>query len=220
MMNMTAFLHQLLINDKEVLAEGAQGTLLDVYNGTYPFVTSSFTSVAGVLGYCGIPPQKIGRIFGVFKAYTTRVGNGPFPTELLGDEGNLLREMGREFGATTGRPRRCGWLDLPELAYACRANGVTHLVMTKADILGELPEFKVNTGYHVDELYGSMEFGYTPEIDHLIRAPYNDLTFQGFKSVDDPAFRHFVKTVEGHLYRQINYVSFGPERDALIELAH
>ncbi len=128
---------------KKILAEGAQGSMLDVDFGTFPFVTSSNTISAGVCTGLGIAPQKIKEVFGVSKAYCTRVGSGPFPTELYDETGELLRNTGNEFGSTTGRPRRCGWIDLVALQFACMINGVTQLVMTKADILDALKELKV-----------------------------------------------------------------------------
>lgn len=129
------FINEQLAKGKKVLAEGAQGSMLDVDFGTFPFVTSSNTISAGVCTGLGIPPQKINRVMGVTKAYCTRVGSGPFPTELHDDTGELLRKTGSEFGATTGRPRRCGWLDMVALQYTCMINGVTELIMTKADVL-------------------------------------------------------------------------------------
>jgi adenylosuccinate synthase len=135
---------------KRVLAEGAQGTLLDIDFGTYPFVTSSTTTAAGACTGLGVAPTRIGEVIGIFKAYCTRVGSGPFPTELHGDTGEALRKAGHEFGATTGRPRRCGWLDLPALKHACMLNGATQLCMMKADVLDSFEEVQVCTHYEVD----------------------------------------------------------------------
>jgi adenylosuccinate synthase len=140
-------LNNALAEGKKILAEGAQGTLLDVEFGSYPYVTSSNTITAGVCSGLGIPPNKIGTVYGIFKAYSTRVGEGPFPTELFDATGEQLRIQGREFGSTTGRPRRCGWLDLPLLQYACMLNGVTELIMMKADVMDSLETLNVCTKY-------------------------------------------------------------------------
>lgn len=145
--NSIKYIHDALDDGKKILAEGAQGTMLDVDFGSYPFVTSSNTSVSGVCSGLGIAPQKINRVFGVIKAYCTRVGSGPFPTELHDEIGEKIRKLGHEFGATTGRPRRCGWMDLVALNYAIKINGVTDLVMTKADVLSELDEIKLGVEY-------------------------------------------------------------------------
>lgn len=144
------YINKALKERKTVLAEGAQGSLLDVDYGTYPFVTSSNTTVSGVCSGLGVPPSAIGNVTGIFKAYTTRVGSGPFPTELDNEIGEKIRKIGSEFGATTGRPRRCGWLDLPALKYACMINGVTELNIMKLDILSEFETIKVCVGYNVD----------------------------------------------------------------------
>ena len=144
------YINKALKERKTVLAEGAQGSLLDVDYGTYPFVTSSSTTVSGVCSGLGVPPHAIGNVTGIFKAYTTRVGSGPFPTELDNEIGEKMRKIGSEFGATTGRPRRCGWLDLPALKYACMINGVTELNIMKLDILSEFDTIKVCVGYNVD----------------------------------------------------------------------
>ncbi|MEO7531344.1 MAG: adenylosuccinate synthase, partial [Sediminibacterium sp.] len=141
------FINDKIQQGKKVLAEGAQGSMLDVDFGTFPYVTSSNTISAGVCTGLGIAPQKIKDVYGVSKAYCTRVGSGPFPTELNDETGDLLRKIGSEFGATTGRPRRCGWIDLVALQFACMINGVTQIIMTKTDILDSLPELKVCTGY-------------------------------------------------------------------------
>jgi adenylosuccinate synthase len=144
------YINKALAEGKSVLAEGAQGSLLDVDFGSYPFVTSSNTITAGVCSGLGIPPSSIGKVFGVFKAYCTRVGSGPFPTELEDLTGEKLRQNGHEFGSTTGRPRRCGWLDLPALRYAIMLNGVTDLVMMKSDVLNDFETINICTGYEVN----------------------------------------------------------------------
>lgn len=144
------YLNTALASGKTVLAEGAQGSLLDIDFGTYPFVTSSNTICAGACTGLGIAPSRIGRVLGIFKAYCTRVGSGPFPSELTDDQGELIRKTGNEFGSTTGRPRRCGWLDLPALKYAIMINGVTELIMMKADVLSPFKTIRVCTHYDVN----------------------------------------------------------------------
>ncbi len=144
------YINKALAEGKRVLAEGAQGSLLDVDFGSYPFVTSSNTITAGVCSGLGVPPTAIGKVFGVFKAYCTRVGSGPFPTELLDDTGDKLRINGNEFGSTTGRPRRCGWLDLPALKYSIMLNGVTDLVMMKSDVMNDFEKVNICTAYEVE----------------------------------------------------------------------
>ena len=144
------FINEKIAAGKKVLAEGAQGSMLDIDFGTFPFVTSSNTTTSGVCNGLGIAPQKIREVMGVTKAYCTRVGSGPFPTELEDATGEELRKLGNEFGATTGRPRRCGWIDLVALKYACMINGVTKVIMTKADVLDKFKELKLCTGYEVD----------------------------------------------------------------------
>ena len=145
---------------KKFLAEGAQGTLLDIDFGSYPFVTSSNTTTAGACIGLGISPRKISNVYGIFKAYCTRVGAGPFPTELFDDIGDTIAHNGNEFGSTTGRPRRCGWLDIPALKYSVMLNGVTHLYIMKADVLSDFDEVKVCTGY----IYDGKEIDYFPSI--------------------------------------------------------
>ena len=141
------YVHQAQTSGKSILAEGAQGSLLDIDFGTYPFVTSSNTTAAGACTGLGVAPNQIGKVYGIFKAYTTRVGSGPFPTELFDKDGETMGRVGHEFGATTGRPRRCGWLDLVALRYACQVNGVTELIMMKGDVLSGFKTLKVCTAY-------------------------------------------------------------------------
>lgn len=150
LVNSEYLVNNLLSEKKHILAEGAQGTMLDVDFGSYPFVTSSNTISAGACTGLGISPKHIGEIFGIFKAYCTRVGSGPFPTELNDETGEMLRKTGREFGATTGRPRRCGWLDMPALKYSIMINGVTKLFMTKADVLSGFSSVKVCIAYNIN----------------------------------------------------------------------
>lgn len=141
------FLHSALKDNKKILFEGAQGTMLDIDFGTYPYVTSSNTTAGGITNGCGVPPSAIGKVLGIMKAYTTRVGEGPFPTELTDEKGERLRDRGGEYGATTGRPRRCGWLDLVVAKYACSISGVDSLALTKLDVLDGFDEIKICTGY-------------------------------------------------------------------------
>lgn len=148
--NSEYFLNDALKNGKKILAEGAQGSMLDIDFGSYPFVTSSNTITAGVCSGLGIAPSNIGRVFGLCKAYCTRVGSGPFPTELFDETGDKLRQTGREFGSTTGRPRRCGWIDIPALNYACMLNGVTDLVITKVDVMNDFDVVKMCSTYKID----------------------------------------------------------------------
>jgi adenylosuccinate synthase len=145
------FLNDELKKGSTILAEGAQGSLLDIDFGSYPFVTSSNTVTAGACTGLGIAPHKIGEVFGIFKAYSTRVGSGPFPTELMDEQGDLMRKQGNEFGSTTGRPRRCGWIDLPSLKYSIMINGVTQLLMMKADVLNIFPTIKICTKYQLQD---------------------------------------------------------------------
>jgi adenylosuccinate synthase len=144
------FINDKIAQGKKVLAEGAQGSMLDIDFGTFPFVTSSNTTTAGICSGLGVAPQKIREVMGVTKAYCTRVGSGPFPTELHDATGEELRKLGNEFGATTGRPRRCGWIDLVALKFACMVNGVTSLIMTKADVLDNFKDLEVCTSYSID----------------------------------------------------------------------
>lgn len=206
---------------KTILAEGAQGTLLDIDFGSYPFVTSSNTITAGACTGLGIAPNQINRVYGIFKAYCTRVGSGPFPTELMGEEGEALRQAGREFGATTGRPRRCGWLDLPALRYAIRINGVTDLIMTKADILSYMDEVKVCTSYQTPEGETDMLPYSLEEVTPILR------TFPAWKSdvagvrepVDLPLeLKHYIEWLQATLQTPITYLSVGPDREQILTI--
>jgi adenylosuccinate synthase len=215
------FLNNALNEGKKILAEGAQGTMLDVDFGAYPFVTSSNTTSAGVCSGLGIPPAKVGKVFGIFKAYCTRVGSGPFPTELFDKTGEKLREKGHEFGATTGRPRRCGWLDLPALKYAIMLNGVTELKMMKADVLSGFPKIKVATGYKINgKLTESVPFD-SERAD--IEVAYK--TFEGwddklekitvFDDLPDP-LKNYIQFIETETRVPIKLVSVGPNRKETI----
>lgn len=211
------YLNQALIEGKSILAEGAQGTLLDVDFGTYPFVTSSNTTVGGVMTGLGIPPTKINNVIGIFKAYTTRVGSGPFPTELNDEIGNKIREIGKEFGATTGRARRCGWIDLPLLKYSCMVNGITELHMMKLDVLSNFEEIKVATDYIIDNNKTNQIPYDLNQIDSIIYKSFEgwdeDITqAKGFVDLP-PNCNEFIKYIENYLNIPIKLVSVGPERN-------
>ena len=206
-----------------ILAEGAQGTMLDIDFGTYPFVTSSNTITAGACTGLGIAPNKIGEVFGIFKAYCTRVGSGPFPTELHEEIGEKLRVAGCEFGATTGRPRRCGWLDLPQLKYAIMVNGVTQLCMMKADVLGEFDKIEVCTHYmHKGKKIDYLPYGINPEEVQPVYKTFDcwpgDLT--GLRDVADiPAtLNAYVKMIEDETGVPISILSVGPDREQTLLL--
>jgi adenylosuccinate synthase len=215
------YINQALSEGKSILAEGAQGALLDVDFGTYPFVTSSNTTVGGVITGLGVPPQKIDKVIGIFKAYTTRVGSGPFPTELPGGMGDKMRDIGQEYGATTGRPRRCGWLDLPLLKYSCMINGITELHMMKLDVLDTFNDIKVCTGYIVNG-GGTSQVPYS--YDEIVSPIYDD--FHGWytqvgnmKSYSDlpKNCKKYIEYVEKYVGVPIKLVSVGPDREATIE---
>lgn len=207
---------------KKVLAEGAQGTLLDVDFGSYPFVTSSNTMTGGVCTGLGVAPSHVGKVFGIFKAYCTRVGNGPFPTELFDDMGELLRKNGNEFGATTGRPRRTGWLDMPALRYSVMLNGVTDLIMTKADVLTGLETIKVCDAYKcADKMYDMPDIpaGCLPD---LIIKEMNgwsaDITTTTQANQLPPALTEYSRFVEKSAGAHLSYISTGPDREQIIKL--
>ncbi|WP_027419313.1 adenylosuccinate synthase [Crocinitomix catalasitica] len=215
------YLNDALNSGKKILAEGAQGTLLDIDFGTYPYVTSSNTVTAGTCTGLGIAPNKIGEVIGIFKAYCTRVGSGPFPTELNDEVGESLRKIGFEYGATTGRDRRCGWIDLPALKYAVMINGATNLSMMKADVLDTFDEILVCTHYEID----GVKHDYLPyDIDAVTIKPIykalpgwkKDLT--SIKSLDEApkAFLDYIAYLEKELNTPIGIVSVGPDRDQTI----
>ena len=206
---------------KKVLAEGAQGTLLDIDFGSYPFVTSSNTTTAGACIGLGISPKKIDKVFGIFKAYCTRVGAGPFPTELFDDIGEKIAKNGNEFGSTTGRPRRCGWLDLPALKYSIMLNGVSDLYMMKADVLSGFSEVKVCIGYE----YNNEKIDYFPssiESDSIkpIYKSFNGWTSKSnhARSFDDLEnnFKEYINFIESEVGVSIKLVSLGPDREETI----
>ncbi|MGE5419612.1 MAG: adenylosuccinate synthase [Chloroflexota bacterium] len=219
-LNTEYLVNELSSKGSKVLAEGAQGTLLDVDFGSYPFVTSSNTISAGACTGLGVSPKRIGEIFGIFKAYCTRVGIGPFPTELQDETGDTLRKKGHEFGATTGRPRRCGWLDLPALRYSIMINGVTRLLMTKADVLSGFNTVKICTSYKVNGKECT-ELPYM--IDEVIEPVYTEMegwneNISGIKSYNSlPAsLRNFTGFIEKETGVPITMVSVGPDRDETI----
>ena len=215
------YLHQAQRDGKSILAEGAQGSLLDIDFGTYPFVTSSNTTAAGACTGLGIAPNTIGDVFGIFKAYTTRVGSGPFPTELFDEDGETMGRVGNEFGATTGRSRRCGWLDLVALRYACQVNGVTQLMMMKADVLSGFKSLKVCTAYkYKGEIIH--HFPYNVEADNIspIYTDFEgwdeDLTEMNNESTLPKSLNAYIDFLEKELQIPIKVVSVGPDRKQTI----
>ena len=215
------FLNHAINDNKSILAEGAQGTMLDIDFGSYPFVTSSNTTTAGTCTGLGIAPNKIGKVFGIFKAYCTRVGSGPFPTELHDEVGESIRKAGNEFGSTTGRPRRCGWVDLPALKYAIMINGVTELIMMKADVLSEFDTIKVCTHYEID----GEKIDYMPYdiVSKEVKPVYTAL--KGWKkdltklaSINDvpQELTAYIEYLEQELNVPITIVSVGPDRTQTI----
>ena len=215
------YLHQAQRDGKSILAEGAQGSLLDIDFGTYPFVTSSNTTAAGACTGLGIAPNNIGDVFGIFKAYTTRVGSGPFPTELFDEDGETMGRVGNEFGATTGRSRRCGWLDLVALRYACQVNGVTQLMMMKADVLSGFKSLKVCTAYkYKGEIIH--HFPYNVEADNIspIYTDFEgwdeDLTEMNNESTLPKSLNAYIDFLEEELQIPIKVVSVGPDRKQTI----
>ncbi|MFN4973513.1 MAG: adenylosuccinate synthase [Bacteroidota bacterium] len=215
------FINDLMSKGKKVLAEGAQGTLLDIDFGTYPFVTSSNTITGGACSGLGVAPQKIKRVYGIFKAYCTRVGSGPFPTELNNEVGEKLRKQGFEFGATTGRPRRTGWLDLPTLRYSIMLNGVTDLICTKSDVLSGFEEVPVCHAYDIDGVsINQIPFNFN---DAPIKPMFKkftgwseDLTaIKTFDALPD-SFKAYMKYVEQEVGQKMSVISVGPDREQTI----
>jgi adenylosuccinate synthase len=213
-------LNNALNDNKIVLAEGAQGTLLDVDFGTYPYVTSSNTVCAGACTGLGLAPQSIGEVLGIFKAYCTRVGSGPFPTEQINETGETLRKIGHEYGATTGRPRRTGWLDLVALKYAVMINGVTQLIMTKADVMDTFDTVKVAVAYDINGKQ-TKEFPY--ELNDSIKPVYKE--FKGWKTSISPIrtyealpaeLHEYIRFIETETGVPVKIVSVGPNRDETI----
>ena len=214
------FIQEMISNGKSILAEGAQGSMLDIDFGTYPFVTSSNTITAAACTGLGIAPKHIAEVIGITKAYCTRVGSGPFPTELNDETGELLRKEGNEFGATTGRPRRCGWIDIPALNYVNQLNGVSQLIITKADVLNIFDEIKICTSYKVgNQISKQIPFDIC---DSTIESQYESMN--GWKSTGNAnslkslpvALQQFVQHIEQLTNVKVTYISVGPEREQLI----
>ncbi len=215
------YLHQAQRDKKSVLAEGAQGSLLDIDFGTYPFVTSSNTTAAGACTGLGVAPNSIKEVFGIFKAYTTRVGSGPFPTELFDEDGETMSRVGHEFGATTGRPRRCGWLDLVALRYACQVNGVTQLMMMKADVLSGFKTLKVCTAYRykgqdIKHLPYNIESENVTPIYTDFKGWEEDLTAMDSANTLPQTLIDYIEFLEEELQIPIKIVSVGPDRKQTI----
>lgn len=219
--NSEYFINELIKNGKKIIAEGAQGTLLDIDFGTYPFVTSSNTITGGVCSGLGVAPQKINKVFGIFKAYCTRVGSGPFPTEQDNEIGENLRKIGNEFGATTGRPRRTGWLDLPTLKYSIMLNGVTDLICTKSDILSGFETIPVCDAYEINEKITS-EIPFSLTDDKIIPQYKNFNGWSGdlsiIKSYENlpETFQQYMSFVEEQIGLKVGVISVGPDREQTI----
>ncbi len=218
--NTEYLINKMIEEGKRVLAEGAQGTLLDIDFGSYPFVTSSNTISAGACTGLGIPPARTGEVFGIFKAYCTRVGSGPFPTELFDETGERLRKRGCEFGSTTGRPRRCGWLDLPALKFAIMVNGVSRLILTKPDVLSGFDAIKVCTSYIIDGIR-SDELPFSN--DSVVEPVYQELPgwqeeispVREFKTLPD-SLRKYIGFIEEETGIPVTIISVGPDREEII----
>jgi adenylosuccinate synthase len=215
-------LNDAIRNGKNVLLEGAQGALLDVDFGTYPFITSSHPTSGGACTGSGIPPNRITNVVGIVKAYTTRVGEGPFPTELFDENGKKLSEIGAEFGATTGRPRRCGWLDLVALKYACMINGVTELVITKSDVLDSFDEIFVCTNYKIGDV---MTDDFNTNVNKLVLVKPLYKKFKGWKVtinkirefINLPSeYKEYIEFIENYVGVKIKYISTGASREEII----
>ena len=210
------FINDSIKEGKKILAEGAQGTMLDIDFGSYPFVTSSNTICAGVCTGLGIAPQHIGEVFGIAKAYCTRVGNGPFPTELDDSNGEKLRKIGHEFGATTGRPRRCGWIDIPALKYSIMVNGVTQLILTKVDVLDEFEEIQACTHYKTDGIESDV-FPFNIQKQEVIPI-YEKINGWHCSTQEHipEALNDYIEYLENKLNVPITYISVGPDRKQMI----
>ena len=212
--------NSLLEEGKSVLCEGAQGTLLDIDFGSYPFVTSSNTISSGACSGLGVAPNKIGEVFGIFKAYCTRVGSGPFPTELFDETGKLIRDLGHEYGAVTGRERRCGWIDLVALRYAIMVNGVTKLIMMKSDVLDSFDVIKACVAYkqngkETDHFPYNIEEGIEPVYKEL-KGWNTDMTGMTSEEQFPEAFSAYVRFLEEELETPITIISIGPDREQTI----
>jgi adenylosuccinate synthase len=214
--------NQALTDNKTILAEGAQGSLLDVDFGSYPFVTSSNTVTAGACTGLGVAPKNIGEVYGIFKAYATRVGSGPFPTELMDEVGERMRQEGKEFGSTTGRPRRCGWIDLPALKYAMMINGVTQLIMMKADVLNIFEEIDICTAYKLPDGTITEQLPYDMT-DTIVTPVYQTLkgwhcSLEGLRKFEElpSELSAYIAFLEEKLELPINFISTGPDRDECV----
>lgn len=215
------YLNNAIKNKKTILAEGAQGSLLDIDFGTYPFVTSSNTTAAGACTGLGVAPNKIGEVFGIFKAYTTRVGSGPFPTELFDEDGATMGKVGQEFGATTGRPRRCGWLDLVALKYAVQISGVTQLIMMKGDVLSGFSILKACTSYNyqgneISHLPYNIEAHNVTPIYTEFKGWKQDLTEMTSATTLPKELNDYIKFIEDFVEVPVKIVSVGPDRTQTI----
>ena len=215
------YLYQAQKGGRTILAEGAQGSLLDIDFGTYPYVTSSNTTAAGACTGLGVSPSQIGDVFGIFKAYTTRVGSGPFPTELFDEDGATMSRVGQEFGATTGRPRRCGWLDLVALRYACQVNGVTQLMMMKGDVLSGFNTLKVCTSYNYKgDVINHFPYNIDPDNVEPIYTEFKgwneDLTKMSEAAQLPKELNTYIEFLEKELEIPITIVSVGPDRKQTI----
>ena len=223
-MNGEYFVNEKISAGKRVLAEGAQGSMLDIDFGTFPFVTSSSTTSSGVCSGLGIAPQKIRDVMGVTKAYCTRVGGGPFPTELHDATGEELRKLGNEFGATTGRPRRCGWIDLVALKYACMINGVTKVIMTKADVLDKFPELQVCTAYKSgNEQLTDIPFQMTRMKLEPVLKPFAGWNCDSSATTDyallPEKMKTYIEYINNYIGASVSHISNGPGRDQLITVS-
>ena len=217
LINSEYFINRCITEGKRVLAEGAQGSMLDIDFGSYPFVTSSSTITAGVCSGLGVAPSRIGRVMGITKAYCTRVGAGPFPTELFDEIGNKLCEVGHEYGATTGRPRRCGWIDIPALRYACMLNGVTDLFITKPDVMNDFDEIKMCTSYEIngnltDEI--PFEFNAVEIEPQLVSHPGWKQSLEGISNYSDLPYnlRSYLNAIQEATGVSVKAVSISPDR--------
>ncbi len=218
LVNSEYLIHDMISQGKKILAEGAQGSLLDVEFGTYPFVTSSNTLTGGVCTGLGVAPKHINKVYGIFKAYCTRVGSGPFPTELENETGEKMRQIGNEFGATTGRKRRTGWLDLVALKYTCMLNGVDDLIMMKGDVLNGFEELNVATSYRVNgEVSSQVPANLCSAKVEPIYESFPGWSTEmnltaGFDAMDD-TFKNYVDFIENYIGSKISVISMGPGRD-------
>ena len=214
------YVNKALDEGTPILAEGAQGSLLDIDFGTYPFVTSSNTMSAGVCTGLGVAPTRVGKVYGIFKAYCTRVGSGPFPTELFDEDGETLRRIGHEYGATTGRPRRCGWLDLVALKFAVMMSGVSDLIMMKSDVLDDFDTIKVAVAYKDgDQILESFPYDGGTDIEPVYKEfPGWKTPLSGLRRFDDfpQAFKDYIAFIEAETGCRISIVSVGPDRNATV----